>query len=178
VRSKTGLAMTSLVFVAVGIAGIFFFLSRREMTKVEPARTTTNTPVQRAPKPSPAVPLNRNKSPDKSTVPAMPGSGGTTSSVPWPSDGMQVTAHHKGRHGCDGMLTLKAAGLQFTCPGDEGKSFFVALSDIRGTDDDGIVTTTGSKYHFDKLPGGGKEYTEQLFASWLSRVRITQSADQ
>jgi hypothetical protein len=88
---------------------------------------------------------------------------------------MQMAAHHKGFRGCDGMLTLKASGLQFTCPGDNGKSLFIALSDIRSTDEDGIVTTSGKKYHFDKLPGGGKEYTERLFADWLAHARPTQA---
>ena len=72
------------------------------------------------------------------------------------------------------MLILKASGLQFTCPGDNGKSFFVALNDIRGTDQDGIVTTSGEKYHFDKLPAGGKEYVERLFIDWLAHVRSSQ----
>lgn len=60
------------------------------------------------------------------------------------------------------MLTLKASGLQFTCPCDDGKSFFVTLKYIRGTDQDGIVTTSGETYNFDKLPAGGKEYVERL----------------
>ena len=91
---------------------------------------------------------------------------------------MQVVAHHKGHKGCDGMLTLKASGLQFTCPGDYGKSFFVALNDIRGTDQDGIVTTSGEKYHFDKLPTGGKEYVERSFTDWLTHVRPTETPAQ
>jgi hypothetical protein len=175
-RDKIGLAAIFLLVVAVGLTGVFFILSRQEKTKSGEA--TTNAPVQHAPKPSPAVPLNGSKSANNSNVPAMPGPGSNTSSQPWPPDGMLVTAHHKGRHGCDGMLTLKASGLQFTCPGDEGKNFFIALNDIRDADNDGIVTTSGSKYHFDKLAGGGKEYSEQLFAEWLSHVHVTQPSDQ
>lgn len=177
-RGKTGLAIALLVFVAVGLTGVFFLLSRQEATKTESGAATTSAPAQHARKPSPAVPRNGNKSPDKSRAPAVPGYGSDTSPQPWPSDGLQVTAHHKGRRGCDGVLTLRASGLQFTCPGDEDKSFFVALNDIRGTDDDGIITADGSKYHFDKLPGGGKEYTERLFAAWLSRMQVAQPRDQ
>jgi hypothetical protein len=176
VHNKIRLAILFLVFVAVGLAGVFFILSRHE--KTESGEATTNAPVPHAPKPSPAVPLNGSKSANNSNVPAMPGLGSNTSSQPWPPDGMLVTAHHKGRHGCDGMLTLKTSGLQFTCPGDEGKSFFVALNDIRGADNDGIITTSGSKYHFDKVAGGGKDYTEQLFAEWLAHVHVAQRSDQ
>lgn len=88
---------------------------------------------------------------------------------------MQFTAHHKGHNGCDGVLSLKASGLEFTCPGDAHKSFSVALDQIRGTDDDGIATTSGAKYHFDKVPGGDKEYVERLFEQWLSRTRLAPS---
>lgn len=177
VRSKTPLAIICFVFVAVGASAILLLLSRREIRQTEPRGTKTNSQVPHTPKPSPAVPLNGNKWRDKSSV-SESGSGGMAFSQQWPSDGMQMTAHHKGRHGCDGMLTLKAAGLEFRCPDDEGKSFFVALNDIRGTDEDGIITIDGSKFHFDKLPGGGKEYTQQLFATWVSRVRVTQTPDQ
>jgi hypothetical protein len=164
--------------VAVGLAGIFFFVSRPKITDREPGGAKINTPTQHGSKPSPAVPLNANKPAENSSMRSTPDSGGDTSSQRWPGDGMQMTAHHKGRHGCDGLLTLKASGLQFTCPGDESKSFFVALNDIGRTDNDGIVTTDGSKYHFDKLPGGGKEYAEQLFTDWLARVQIAQDPDQ
>lgn len=159
--------------VAIAAASIFLWLSDRKVSKIESRAQTTNTHPRRAPKPSPAVPLEENKSSAESSV-SESGSGKTTLSKQWPGDGMQMTAHHKGRHGCKGMLTLKASGLQFTCPEDDGKSFFVALNDIRGLDDDGIITIDGSKYHFDMLPGGDREYTEQLFAAWLSRVRVAQ----
>jgi hypothetical protein len=163
--------ITSLVFIAVGAAGILLWLSHREIRNIESRAKTTDTHLRHAPKPSPAVSLNGKKSRDNSSV-SVSGSAGKTFSKQWPSDGMQMTAHHKGRHGCKGILTLKASGLQFTCPDDDGKSFFITLNDIRGPDDDGIITLDGSKYHFDMLPGGGKEYTEQLFAAWLSRVRV------
>jgi hypothetical protein len=171
-RNGPFLAFACLTFAAAA-AGIFFWRSDRKVSKVESRSETTNTHPRRAPKPSPAVPLQENKSRAESSA-SDSGPERMALSKPWPADGMQMTAHHKGRHGCKGMLTLKASGLQFTCPEDDGKSFFVALNDIRGPDDDGIITNGGSKYHFDMLPGGKREYAEQLFVAWLSRVRAAQ----
>jgi hypothetical protein len=65
VRSKTPPAITCLVFVAVGAAAILLFLSRREIRQTEPCGTKTTSQAPHAPKPSPAVPWNGNKSRDK-----------------------------------------------------------------------------------------------------------------
>lgn len=161
-RNKTAIAIAALLVIAVVMAAIAIFVSHRPTKTPAEAQSA---PVQRAPKPSPAVRPNESKPPEP------------TSPAPiavWPPDGMQLAAHHKGFHGCNGVLILKAYGLEFRCPDDSGKSFAVALSDIRGMDKDGIVTTDGSKYHFDKLAGGGKEYTVQLFADWLDHVRTAK----
>jgi hypothetical protein len=166
-----------LTFVGAAAAAILLWLSRREISNIESRAETTNTQPRHARKPSPAVPLNGNKSREESSV-SESGSAGMTFAKQWPSEGVQMAAHHKGRRGCKGILTLKASGLQFTCPEDDAKSFFITLNDIRGPDDDGIATLEGSKYHFDMLPGGGKEYTEQLFAAWLSRVRVAPPPHQ
>lgn len=173
VRIRPPVVLACLAFVVIAAATIFFWRSYRNVSKMASTSETISTPPRRAPKPSPAVPLEENSSRAKSSV-SESGSEKMTPSKQWPADGMQMTAHHKGRHGCKGMLTLKASGLQFTCPEDDRKSFFVPLNDIRGQDEDGIVTNGGSKYHFDMLPGGEREYAEQLFAAWLSPVRAAQ----
>lgn len=178
-RGKFALVGTFLVVVAVAFAAIFFMWPRegRDRQKAASAATdeaaSRNETARHIAKPSPAIPLGGQRPPsnhDSSTSSAQRPS--------WPPDGMQVTAHHKGHRGCEGMLILKASGLQFTCPSDVGKSFSVALNEIRGIDDDGIVTTTGAKYHFDKVPGGDKEYVERLFEDWLSRSRLAQTRTQ
>ncbi|HXE10874.1 MAG TPA: hypothetical protein VN633_02060 [Bryobacteraceae bacterium] len=172
-RLKTGLITAAVAAMIAALAALVLVMPRLH---IEPDTTDKppSTPLRRTPKPSPAVPLKENKrgsSPEKPTQ-AMQ-SPDTLKTLP--PDGMQFAAHHKGFRGCDGMLTLKTSGLEFTCPGDSGKSFFVAVTDIRGADEDGIVTTSGKKYHFDKLPSGGKEYAERLFSDWLVHVRHAQA---
>lgn len=172
---RVGLILISTAIVVFAVGALFLTMPREKVTE----HATTDYPdagndsVGHVPKPSPAVPLKQSKPSAAPNTSIQPNSG-IAATPAWPPDGMQFAAHHKGHKGCDGMLTLKASGLQFTCPGDNGKSFFVALSAIRSTDDDGIVTVTGDKYHFDKLPGGGKEYAEHLFSDWLARARPVQ----
>jgi hypothetical protein len=176
---KAALVGAFLLVIAMICAAIFFLSPRQGSDRQKTANAATeeaaskNETATHATKPSPAVPLREQRlpsSPNSSTRSAQP--------MAWPADGMQVTAHHKGHSGCQGMLILKASGLQFTCPSNDAKSFSVALTDIRGTDDDGIVTTSGAKYHFDKVPGGDKEYVERLFQDWLSRSRLVQNRIQ
>lgn len=175
-RIKTGLILASAAAVVVALAAVFLVMPQLNI-KSDKAEEPASTTLGHASKPSPAVPFREKKLAGSASKPAQATSNSDMEKA-WPPDGMQVAAHHKGHRGCDGMLTLKASGLQFTCPGDNGKSFFVALNDIRGTDQDGIVMTSGEKYHFDGLPAGGKEYVERLFTDWLAHVRPTQTPAQ
>lgn len=171
-RSKTGLIGATLVLVVV--LAVFLIRMPHINSKSGAAGEPVNTTLGHVSKPSPAVPVGEKKL-GESPNNQVQSSPNPNPEKAWPSDGMQVAAHHKGHNGCDGMLTLKASGLQFMCPGDSGKSFFVVLRDIRGVDQDGIVTASGKKYHFDKLPAGGKEYVEKLFADWLAHVRLADT---
>jgi hypothetical protein len=182
-RAKTGLIVLFLVLIAVAFTAIFFVMSREELQKRAAPKDESliHGATQHAPKPSPAVPLDKNELASVPNAPAPVGSNSATGapqSQLWPPDGMQFAAHHKGHKGCDGVLTLKASGLQFTCPGDDGKSFYISRNDIRGPHEDGIITRSGEKYHFDRLPGGGKNYAEQLFVNWLFRVHVVQTPTQ
>jgi hypothetical protein len=181
-RSKSVLLTALLVLIAVVVAAIIFMLPREFKERQNPTNAASdegaskNSTAKHVTKPSPAVPLNAQRSPNDSSASAS--NAGSAPPTSWPPDGTQFTAHHKGRNGCEGMLILKASGLQFICPSDGAKSFSVALNEVRGTDDDGIVTISGAKYHFDKIPGGNKEYVERLFEDWLSRTRLVQTRPQ
>jgi hypothetical protein len=73
---------------------------------------------------------------------------------------------------------LFANGLEFVCPGDNGRSFSVALGEIMRADKDGIQTLAGRKYHFDGIPGGNKAGVEELFDEWLFRTHLVQTGAQ
>jgi hypothetical protein len=169
-RSKTGLLVTSILVVAAATGVAFLLMRRGEMNKhaVPTQIAVVDRASEHASKPSPAVHLDEKK-PMKASDTSASANLSAATGQPWPPDGMQFAAHHKGHKGCDGPLTLKTSELQFVCPSDEGKSFVVLLSEIRGTDDDGIITRSGDKYHFDKLPGGGRDYANKVFSDWLAR---------
>jgi hypothetical protein len=172
-RLKTGLITAAVAAMIAALAALVLVMPRLHI-KPDTTENPPSTPLRHTPKPSPAVPLKDDKRASSPEKPVQTTQSPNTLKA-LPPDGMQFAAHHKGFRGCDGMLTLKTSGLEFTCPGDRGKSFFVPVSDIRGADEDGIVTTSGKKYHFDKLPGGNKEYAERLFADWLLHVRPVQA---
>jgi hypothetical protein len=102
--------------------------------------------------------------------------GSVRSPKPWPTQGMELRARHKGGYGCDGILRLKAERLEFDCPGDNKKSFSIAIDDVKEDDHDGIVTVRGEKYHFDHIPGSDTQATAELFQEWLVRTHLVADA--
>jgi hypothetical protein len=95
--------------------------------------------------------------------------------TPWPAEGIQFFAEHKGRKGCKGNLFLGADQLVFTCTEDSSRSFTVGLRDIQGQDSDGIKLYSGEKYHFKLL--SAKEETPALFTEWVHRARLNQGLE-
>jgi hypothetical protein len=90
-------------------------------------------------------------------------------------DSVSLSGHHKGRHGCDGQLTLTASELSFRCNGNQQSEFSFARAQIDHQDDDGIRTICGEKYHF-KIFQVQKEQVVELFAEWVRRTASTQDS--
>jgi hypothetical protein len=93
--------------------------------------------------------------------------------TPWPAEGRRYPAKHKGGDSCSGQLLLMAAGLDFVCPGDRGRSFTVGVDQVLDRDNDGIKLVTGKKYHFD-VDGGGKQAVKLLFDEWVYRTHLVE----
>lgn len=141
-----------------------------------PQETTTPVPTPLAP--------NRIQSPDNRTtggineqpIEAALVSAYENYQTPWPTEGRQFFAEHKGLKGCKGSLFLGANQLIFTCPKDSSRSFSVPLRDIQGQDGEGIKLNTGAKYHFRLLLE--KEQTLGVFTEWMHRARLSQGLEQ
>lgn len=91
---------------------------------------------------------------------------------PWPVEGLWYRAHHKGRGGCDGRLGLLADRLTFECTEGQ-KDIAVAMEAIDSMHQDGVITLTGHKYHFE-ITGMDKSRVEQLMEEWLYRTHLVE----
>jgi hypothetical protein len=78
--------------------------------------------------------------------------------------------HDKHFGGCSGQLTLNTGGLVFHCAENPSDSIQVALNEIGAVDENGILTTSGKRYHF-TISGMSKPAAQQLFSNWLHQVR-------
>jgi hypothetical protein len=94
----------------------------------------------------------------------------TSTSIPWPSAGMEYAATHKGGAGCEGELVLAPTRIDFTCPKNAKKSFSFPVNQIQAADNDGIKLKSGDKYHF-KIDGKPKQETQDIFLQWIAQAR-------
>ena len=100
--------------------------------------------------------------------------GSQASGVPFPPM-LFVATHKKGLGGCQGQLLLSMSGLRFICSDEKELNF--PINSIGGADKDGVVLTSGEKYHF-SIAGETKDQVVTQFAAWLQNARSLQAGQQ